>query len=116
MLTTTGVIEFSKSELGLEASGVVCRIGPNVESLCVGDRVILAGGSTFSTSITLPEATCVKIPNELSFVEGATMVLAYSTAIHSLMTVGRIEKGKVSYEIQIIYVINYSRYLVCSHT
>jgi NADPH:quinone reductase-like Zn-dependent oxidoreductase len=57
---------------------------------------MLAGESTFSTSITTPESVCTKIPDEMTYAEAASMVLAYSTAIHSLMTLARVEKGMVS--------------------
>lgn len=91
-----GGIELSKPTLGHEASGVVRGIGPNVKNLEVGDRVLLAGRSTFSTSITVSEVLCAKIPDEMTFVEAASMPVVYATAMQALMTVGRLEKGQVS--------------------
>jgi NADPH:quinone reductase-like Zn-dependent oxidoreductase len=91
-----GVVELSKPTLGHEASGVVRAIGPNVTNLRVGDRVMLAGRSTFSTSIVISELLCAKIPDEMSFVEAATMPIVYGTAMQAVVTVGRLEKGQVS--------------------
>ena len=91
-----GIVELSEPNLGLEASGVVRRVGPSVKTLRVGDRVMLAGRSTFSTSIVLSELLCAKIPDEMSFVEAATMPIVYGTAMQAIMTVGRLQKGQVS--------------------
>ena len=91
-----GIVQLAKSALGHEASGVVRGIGPNVKTLRVGDHVMLAGRSTFSTSIIISEALCAKIPDEMSFVEAASMPVVYSTAMQAVMNVGHLEKGQVS--------------------
>ncbi|PMD30149.1 hypothetical protein L207DRAFT_592910 [Hyaloscypha variabilis F] len=94
VLTRMGVVELSKPTLGHEASGVVRAVGPNVKNLNVGDRVMLAGRSTFSTSIITSEVLCAKIPDEMTFVEAASMPVVYATAMQALMMVGRLEKGQ----------------------
>jgi len=91
-----GVVELSEPNLGLEASGVVRGVGPGVRNLRVGDRVMLAGRSTFSSSIVLSELLCAKIPDGMSFIEAATMPIVYGTAIQAIMNVGRLEKGQVN--------------------
>lgn len=91
-----GIVELSEPTLGHEASGVVRSVGPNVTNLRVGDRVMLVGRSTFSTSIVISELLCAKIPDEMSFVEAATMPIVYGTAMQAIVTVGRLEKGQVS--------------------
>jgi hypothetical protein len=95
VLTRMGVVELSKPTLGHEASGVVRAVGPKVKNLNVGDRVMLAGRSTFSTSIVTSEVLCAKIPDEMTFVEAASMPVVYATAMQALMTVGRLQKGQV---------------------
>jgi NADPH:quinone reductase-like Zn-dependent oxidoreductase len=91
-----GVVKLSKPSLGHEASGVIRAVGPTAKELCVGDRVMLAGRSTFATSIVVSEVLCSKIPEEMTFVEAATMPVVYGTAMQAVMAVGRLEKGQVS--------------------
>lgn len=95
ILTRMGVVELTEPTLGHEASGVVRRVGPDVKNLCVGDRVMLAGRSTFATSVVLSELLCAKIPDRMTYVEAASMPVIYLTAMQALMSVGRLEKGQV---------------------
>ncbi|KAI9692407.1 MAG: Type I Iterative PKS [Bathelium mastoideum] len=80
--------------LGLEGAGVVKRVGSHVESLSVGDRVMTVERKTLATLITTTEPYCIKIPDNLSDEEASTMLIPYATAWHSLMDVGRLEKGQ----------------------
>ena len=94
-----GVIspEQGKVDLGLEAAGIVSRVGRGVHRLVEGDRVFaLAPSGCFSTRAVLPASLCVNIPDSLSFEEAATMPICFATAIQSLINVGQAEKGQVS--------------------
>lgn len=88
-----GIVDSANSRMGLEAAGVVREIGPNVCALAPGDRVFVFGGGCFSTGITVSEKLCVKIPDSLSFEDAATMPCVFSTVIHGLLEVGRLESG-----------------------
>lgn len=90
-----GIVELPERTLGLEAAGVVRRVGPQVKELKIGDRVACLERHAFSTLITSHELLCVKIPDSLTFDEAATMLIPYATAIHSLITVGGLAKGQV---------------------
>ncbi|RYP11915.1 hypothetical protein DL765_007558 [Monosporascus sp. GIB2] len=79
---------------GYEASGIVRRIGSDVTKVRVGDRVIVMGLEAFQTTLTTPEFLCEKLPYEMSFAEGASMPIVFLTAIHSLVNLGRLEKGQ----------------------
>ena len=81
----------------LEGAGVVRQIGPEVESLQVGDRVMVFARKACSSVVTASESLCAKIPAELSFNEAATMPLAYSIALYSLIDVAGLRKGQVSF-------------------
>ena len=81
---------------GHEAAGIVRKVGPNVQKLRVGDRVVMLELDTFSTIVTTPEILCEKLPDDLSFVDAASMPLVYATAIYSLMDVARLQRGQVS--------------------
>ena len=83
--------------LGLEGAGVVKRVGSHVKSLSVGDRVMTFERKTLATLVNTTEPYCTKIPDNLSDEEASTMLIPYATAWHSLVDVGRLEKGQVSY-------------------
>ncbi|KAI8160165.1 Highly reducing polyketide synthase [Colletotrichum sp. SAR 10_70] len=93
VLIAMGIVDSANSRMGLEAAGVVREIGPNVRTLAPGDRVFVFGGGCFSTGITISEKLCVKIPDSLSFEDAATMPCVFSTVIHGLLDIGRLESG-----------------------
>lgn len=80
---------------GLEGAGVVRQIGSQVKTLRIGDRVAVVEHNMFATTVTTLEVLCVRIPDDLSFNEAATMFFPYITAMHSLMDVGGLEKTQV---------------------
>lgn len=90
-----GVVDATKDGLGLEGAGIVRGIGPNVNDFKVGDRVMMLEHGCFSTRIAISAKLCAIIPSDLSFEEAATLPCVYSTVIHSLLTLGRLEKGQV---------------------
>jgi NADPH:quinone reductase-like Zn-dependent oxidoreductase len=92
-----GIIDASSDEsaFGYEAAGVVRRVGPDVKHLSIGDRVMAMAIGTFSTSMTTDEMLCEKIPDDMSFADGASMPIVFATAIYSLIDVARLEKGQV---------------------
>jgi hypothetical protein len=80
--------------LGCECAGMVTQVGPDA-SFRVGDRVAIIGGDSYSTILKTSSALCAKIPDNLSFEDAATMSCVYTTVIHSLLDLARIEKGQV---------------------
>jgi NADPH:quinone reductase-like Zn-dependent oxidoreductase len=96
ILSTLGVVDIPKAGLGLEAAGVVRRIGSRVENIAVGDRVLLFGGGAFSSLVKTPAVLCSKMPPQLSFEDASTMPCVFGTVIHCLEDVGRLEKDQVS--------------------
>jgi NADPH:quinone reductase-like Zn-dependent oxidoreductase len=80
--------------LGCECAGIVTQVGPGA-SFQVGDRVAIIGGDSYSTVLKTTSALCAKIPDNLSFEDAATMPCVYTTVIHSLLDLARIEKDQV---------------------
>ncbi|KAL9583305.1 MAG: hypothetical protein Q9212_002788 [Teloschistes hypoglaucus] len=95
ILVCMGVVEATKTGLGLEGAGVVRSVGQEVKDFVAGDRVMTFGHGCFSTCVAMPAKLCTKIPDDLSFEEAATLPCVYGTVIHSLLTIGRLEKGQV---------------------
>ncbi|KAI1267381.1 putative polyketide synthase [Xylariaceae sp. FL1019] len=81
---------------GFEGAGVVQKVGPGVVDLKEGDRVFygaLEAGS-IATHVKIPAYMACKIPLGFSSAEAAGISVAYSTAIMSLIDVGRLQKGE----------------------
>ncbi|KAI4228292.1 MAG: hypothetical protein L6R36_001722 [Xanthoria steineri] len=94
VLVGMGIVELPERVFGLEAAGIVRRIGPQVKGLKIDDRVACLERNAFSTLVTSSELLCVKIPDFLTFNEAATMLIPFATVIHSLITLGGLEKGQ----------------------
>jgi NADPH:quinone reductase-like Zn-dependent oxidoreductase len=88
--------DFSNN-FGIEGSGIVTAVGLEARRFRVGDRVAFNYGGSLSTSITLPETLCAKIPDTMTFEEAASIPYSYGTILYGLMDIGRLKKGQVSY-------------------
>ncbi|KAF7513296.1 hypothetical protein GJ744_009717 [Endocarpon pusillum] len=94
ILIALKVVELDERPLGCEGAGVIRRMGSGVTSLSTGDRVAFIDRKTFSTTHITRAIHCVKIPDGLGFDEASAMFFPYVTAMHSLMSVGCLEKGQ----------------------
>ncbi len=95
-----GLIELPTRQLGLEAAGIVTRVGQGVKTVKVGDRICCMNPQSFSSILISPEDLCIRIPDAISFNEAATMLISFATALHSLVNVGRLEKSQVSFPLR----------------
>lgn len=91
-----GLMEGKDDVFGFEASGVITRVGSTVTDLKIGDRVMTTEDGLFCTRRMVPSNTAVRIPDELSFEDAATMPIVYMTVIHAIIDIGRLAKGQVS--------------------
>ncbi|KAI1776279.1 hypothetical protein F4818DRAFT_375622 [Hypoxylon cercidicola] len=80
--------------LGVECSGVITRLGKNVTDFNVGDRVMTCGHGWYKTFIRNTQDMFQRLPNTMSFEEGATMMISYGTAVHSIFNVARLQAGE----------------------
>lgn len=94
VLCAMGIVEAKDNEFGHEGAGIVRRIGPEVQDLKVGDRVMVVGSCLFGTQLVLSENLCEKIPGGLSFTDAASMPCVFSTSIYSIFDVGNLKKGQ----------------------
>ncbi|KAH8201465.1 hypothetical protein TruAng_004389 [Truncatella angustata] len=93
LVTVLGTLPWSPP--GLEGAGIVERIGSRVNDLQIGDRVFYAIDKAGMANFVRMPVTCAhKIPDNLDFAEAASLPIAYSTAIMSLLDVGRLQKGE----------------------
>ncbi|KAF5019294.1 hypothetical protein F66182_8712 [Fusarium sp. NRRL 66182] len=94
VLGALGVVPYPEAGLGLEGGGVVRRVGPDVQDLQPGDRVMFLADGAFASHVVTPERLCEKIPSDLSFEDAATMPAVFATAVCSLFNIGGLRKGQ----------------------
>ncbi|KAL8864761.1 MAG: hypothetical protein Q9198_009658 [Flavoplaca austrocitrina] len=94
ILVCMGLVDAAKDGIGLEGAGIVRNTGADVRNFKIGDRVIVFEHGCFSTRMAILAKLCAKIPDGLSFEEAATIPCVYSTVIHSLLTIGGLQKGQ----------------------
>jgi putative PIG3 family NAD(P)H quinone oxidoreductase len=80
--------------LGLEMAGEVISAGPAVRGFREGDRVcaLLAGGG-YAQQVTIPAGLAIRLPDRLSFEEGAAIPEAFLTAYRNLFVLGGLDSG-----------------------
>jgi NADPH:quinone reductase len=81
---------------GLETSGVVEAIGPEVSRLKIGDRVALCnmtGG--YAEKAKALEGQCIPLPATVSDDDACALLCAYGTAHHALKQRGGLKPGEV---------------------
>ena len=86
---------FSNNILGLEFAGEVAEIGDDVTDFAIGDRVfgIIAGGG--QAEFVLTDANqLAKIPDNLNWIEAATIPEAFITAHDAVWTQGKLGVGE----------------------
>jgi phthiocerol/phenolphthiocerol synthesis type-I polyketide synthase C len=84
----------SGATLGLECSGVVTRIGNNIENVEVGDEVIALAPACFSSHIIASKFAVMKKPKAWSFEAAATIPTTFLTIYYALHTLARLKKNE----------------------
>lgn len=80
---------------GGEIAGIVESIGEGVTGFAVGDRVLAGcGNGGLSEKIVLGTHNLYKMPDEMSFEEGASLLMTYGTSAHALKDRGRMKPGE----------------------
>ncbi|GMA57746.1 hypothetical protein GCM10025858_22490 [Alicyclobacillus sacchari] len=81
--------------LGLEMAGEVAELGKGVTSVNVGDRVcaLLPGGG-YAQYACVPAGMLMRLPNTLTFAQGAAIPETFLTAYLNLFVLGRLAPGE----------------------
>jgi len=75
--------------------GEIIGVGANVTNVKLSDRVLaLAEHGGYAERIAVPAAQCFELPENLSYVDAASMSLAYDTAWFALRERGRYHTGE----------------------
>jgi NADPH2:quinone reductase len=79
---------------GLEGAGVVEKLGPGISHLKIGDRVAYTGiPGSYAQANIVPADRLVKMPDEISFEQGASFPLQGMTAHYLIYDYHQIKNG-----------------------
>ena len=81
-------------EVGMEASGVVSRLGEGADYCRVGDEVIFTRGGCIANRMTVEKHFLFAKPSRLSMEEAAAALSVYVTAYYALILLARLGKGQ----------------------
>ncbi len=80
---------------GGEVAGVVEAVADDVKGVFKGDRVIaVPGWGGLVERIAVPAASVIKMPDGMSFEEGAALVMTYGTAYYALKDRAQLQAGE----------------------
>ncbi|ATL87454.1 type I polyketide synthase [Streptomyces malaysiensis] len=99
VLTAMGLLpgdEDIRYRLGFECAGVVSAVGPGVDQLRAGDRVVAADvhGGAFGSFTVVPADHTAPLPEGLDPHTAAGLPIAFLTAWYALRHVGRVTAGE----------------------
>ena len=81
-------------EVGMEASGVVRRVGSDVRHCSVGDEVAFIQGGCIANRVVVHEHLVFAKPERLSMEEAASSLSVHVTAYYSLIYLARLRRGQ----------------------
>lgn len=79
---------------GLEFAGTVIKVGMDVQSMKVGDRVCGWSYGTLRTLVRCKAITAVPIPESMPFTTAVSYPVTHCTAYHCLINVARLQRGE----------------------
>jgi NADPH:quinone reductase-like Zn-dependent oxidoreductase len=79
---------------GLEAAGEVAGMGKDVSGFSMGDRIMGVCTGGYAEFVTLDHRLAIRVPERLTWEEGATIPIAYMTEHNALITNARLQAGE----------------------
>lgn len=80
--------------VGYEVSGVVDQVGPETAGFSVGDRIFgMTRFGGYSDTVVIPVERVFRMPEKMTFEEGAALPVVYLTAHHMLLFTGNLRPG-----------------------
>lgn len=80
--------------LGMECTGTVSAVGPEVEGLAAGDKVVAFVSGGFASHVVAPAFAVTRLPAGLSLEAAATLPVAFLTAYYSLIHLAGLKRGE----------------------
>jgi thioester reductase-like protein len=98
MLGKLPLLSYERSELGhevgMEACGIIRKVGKKVRSRKIGDEVLFMKGGCIANRIITNEDTTFTKPDNLTIEEGAGVLSVYVTAYYALVYLARLRRGQ----------------------
>ncbi|MFH9619522.1 type I polyketide synthase, partial [Streptomyces pratensis] len=95
VLVALGVVPAGEALFGCEGAGVVLEVGPGVDTLVVGDRVMgLLSGAYAGPVAVADHRMVVRIPGGWSFAQAATVPAVFLTAYYALVDLAGVRAGQ----------------------
>lgn len=82
------------STFGFECAGTVHRMGKDCKDFEIGDRVCANASGTYQTFGRCLSSQAMALPDHVSFLEGAALPVAFTTAYYALCHVAQIRNGE----------------------
>ena len=80
---------------GGEVAGVIKSVGPGVDSVAVGDRVIaFSTWGGFAEELVVDSSRLVKISDQMDFQTASAFILTYGTSYHALKDRAQLQSGE----------------------
>ena len=80
---------------GLEIAGTVVKTGANVTRWKIGDKVCaLVIGGGYAEYCNVPQGQCLPVPDNLTFIEAASLPETFFTVWSNVFDRGRLQKGE----------------------
>ncbi len=89
-----GLVPGDRDIVGREGAGVVLEVGSGVTSVSVGDRVMGLIPGCFGPRAVADQRLLIKIPDEWSFVEAASVPAVFLTAYYGLVDLAHLRAGE----------------------
>ena len=82
------------TQIGLDAAGIIKRVGTKVTLVQPGDRVATLQPGAYRTLLRTDESLVAKLPANMSMEAGASLPTVYVTAYQALYMAARLEPGE----------------------
>jgi acyl transferase domain-containing protein/NADPH:quinone reductase-like Zn-dependent oxidoreductase/SAM-dependent methyltransferase len=80
--------------LGVDGSGIICKVGATVNMLAIGDRVAFAAQNTFRNKVRLHKSLVQRFPTNMTFEEAAAIPYVYMAACQGVKYVAKLSKDE----------------------
>ena len=97
VLYATGLLPDAESlggRFGLECAGRISRVGEGVHARHPGEAVLVYAAGCMRSYAVVPQTQVMPLPAGLSFIEGATLPVAFITAYSALVSQAQLRRGE----------------------
>ena len=85
---------FAGPTLGFECSGTIAAVGPDVEHLKIGDRVVALAPQAFASQVAVSTTAVARLPDRVELAAAASIPVAFLTAYYALHHLAHLSEGE----------------------